>query len=435
LRLRGYFLVALLLAAIPFAISMPFAGVLLWSWLSFMSPHRDTYTFVYDAPLVLVVALATLAAWFLSPKPKQIVFERTSVAMLIFVFWTALTTVTAINPNYSAPSFVESLKTFLLAFAVLEIINSKTRIQSFVWVIAISIGYYAAKGAGFTLMTGGLFRVHGPDGTAISDNNNLGAALVLSLPLLNYLRLSSRHFIVSIGVILIMGATAIACIGTYSRGGLFGLGVVAAVMWLRSRHKSLLTGIVAALLIALPTLVPAQWYQRMSTISTYSEDESFEQRLGAWNVSTQLAIHRPLTGGGFNATQIDSVYNEFGNTVGPGTGRAAHSIYFEVLGDHGFAGLALYVVMLIIAFLNIQDTLAQTKERPDLRWLADLTAMTQVALIGFLSAGALLSMAYYDVFIVLVALTGRLRLLAVEAKQAAAPQQLLPWLKEPTPAS
>jgi probable O-glycosylation ligase (exosortase A-associated) len=411
---RGLLLFAFLIALAPLAISIPYVGVLVWSWLSFMSPHRETFSFTYDFHIVIGFALAALIGWAIAGKPKLIIRERTILLMILFVGWTAVTTATAIDQSWSYPYLIQNSKSFLLAFAVFCVLNSKTRMQSIILVIAVSLGYFAVKGFGFTLLTGGGFHVGGPGGPAIEDNNNLGLALCMSLPLLNYLRISSHRTSVSLIITFVMLATAVAVIGTYSRGGLFGLAVVSLYMWLLARHKVVITLGVIVTLIALPNLVPQAWYERMSTISTYTEDLSFDQRVQAWAVSLGVALDRPLTGGGFKATEIDEVFTKYNTRGGTRAGTAAHSIYFEVLGEHGFIGFGLYALMVIAGFRNLWEVARLARGRPDLRWIADLAGMMQVAFIGVLSAGTLLSMAYSDVFLVLIALSARMRLFVIE---------------------
>jgi len=432
---RQMLLFLVVTALVPVAIALPYVGVFLWSWLSFMNPHREVFGAAYGFPFVYWVAIPTLIAWLASREPKSVLREPVGILMLLFLIWTCVTTVAALNRDWSFPYWERNAKSFVLIFAILGMVNSKTRIQGLVWIIAVSLGYYAVKGAGFILLTGGHFRVFGPDQSMISDNNSLSLALVMLLPLLNYLRLSSKRTIVSITVAVVMVLCVVTILGTYSRGGLFGLVVVSIGMWLRSRHKTVLTLGAAAFLILLPAVIPAQWYQRMATIQGYAEDQSFEGRVQAWVVSFNIAAERPLTGGGFGATQLDSVFSQYNTRGLIRDGTAAHSVYFEVLGDHGFVGLALYLLMVAAGWLNLRYLIRLSKAREDLHWAADLGAMIQVSFIGFLVVGSLLSMAYYDVFLALVALSACLRVL-VEAEAAPGAQpSSVHWRRTPRAAA
>jgi hypothetical protein len=71
------------------------------------------------------------------------------------------------------------------------LIHGKERIQLLVWVTAVSIGFYGIRGGIFTILTGGNYRVYGPEETFIADNNQLGLALTMILPLLYYSSRSS----------------------------------------------------------------------------------------------------------------------------------------------------------------------------------------------------------------------------------------------------
>lgn len=431
--MRGLLLLAFLAALVPLALAMPYIGALSWAWLSFANPHRETFGLAFDFHIVIGVAIATMAGWIFARKPALVLADRTVILMILFVLWTGLTTATAFDTAYAYPYWVQTAKSFILAIVLLGLLNNKTRIHALILVVAVSLGYYAVKGFGFTLLTGGQFHVLGPDGTQIGDNNDLGLALAMSLPLLNYLRISSRHVLVTAVITFVIVATLVAIIGTYSRGGLFGLAVVGLAMWFRSRHKIVLTLALAGVLIALPTLVPRQWYERMTTIETYQEDESYEGRLQAWTVSTRIALDRPLVGGGFKVTELAPVFRRYnyGGTVQDG--KAAHSIYFQVLGEHGFVGLAIYLALVFVGFLNLWDVISVAKKRADMRWIQDLAGMMQVAFIGVLSAGALLSMAYYDVFLVLLAMSARMRLFVREADVASAEETAPGWRRSLAP--
>jgi len=167
--------------------------------------------------------------------------------------------------------------------------------------------------------------------------------------------------------------------------------------------------VVGALMAAtLPIVLPSSWFERMSTIQSYSQDASFEGRVAAWTTSLNIATARPLTGGGFSAIELDPVARQFQSPGSLTVGRAAHSIYFQVLGDTGFVGLALYLLMIAAAGLNTVLVLAATRGRPDLGWANLLARMLQVSIVAMLVGGAALSMAYYDGFLVLLALSASL---------------------------
>ena len=64
--MRDFLVVGLFASALPFALLHTWMGVLLWTWLSIMNPHKLTYGFAHDAPLAAVAAGATLLSMFIN---------------------------------------------------------------------------------------------------------------------------------------------------------------------------------------------------------------------------------------------------------------------------------------------------------------------------------------------------------------------------------
>jgi hypothetical protein len=73
-----------------------------------------------------------------------------------------------------------------------------------------------------------------------------------------------------------------------------------------------------------------------------------------------------------------------------------HSIYFQVLGEHGFVGLGLFLAIWFFTWRTSARLVKATRDREDLRWAATLVAMVQVSLVGYLVGGAFLNLAYWD---------------------------------------
>jgi len=86
----------------------------------------------------------------------------------------------------------------------------------------------------------------------------------------------------------------------------------------------------------------------------------------------------------------------------------ANSIYFEVLGEHGFVGLALFLVLGIATIQTATFIIRHARDRPEDRCAADLARMIQVSLVGYAVGGAFANLAFFDLvyhLIVIVSLT------------------------------
>jgi probable O-glycosylation ligase (exosortase A-associated) len=262
------------------------------------------------------------------------------------------------------------------------------------------------------LLTGGANKVFGPEDTMISDNNALGLALVVVLPLLNYLRSTSRGPMVRMGLLGAMVLTTLGVLGTYSRGAFVALGAIVLLGIVRSRWAVVLLMAAAMVLVAAPAVIPSSvssaWLDRMTSIQTAGQDASFTGRIAAWKTTLEIVRQRPLTGGGFSSTEVTQVVRAF-PTMGGLTGPlAAHSIYFQVLGDHGVPGFIFYMLMVGMALFNTFRVSAYAKTKPDLAWAGKLAKMIQLSLFGFFVGGAALAVAYYDFYLVVFCLSAAL---------------------------
>ena len=131
----------------------------------------------------------------------------------------------------------------------------------------------------------------------------------------------------------------------------------------------------------------------MSTIETYHLDASAQGRLAAWSTAWNLSSDYPF-GVGFNQVRQE-LFDKYSHNPAAGA-RAAHSIYFQVLGNHGFIGLALFLLIWILTWRNAAWLRVNAAKVPEARWCADLGAMVQVSIVGYFVGGTFLSLSYFD---------------------------------------
>jgi len=403
--MRAIFLMVLFASLLVRTVGAPQAGVLGWTWLTLMQPQRLVWGFFETFQFNMILALATFGSWFFSREPKRPPLNLAMLLWVCFMAFITITTVFALSPDEAWKRWDSTFKVMALGIFVASIMTNQIRIHALVWVIVLSLGYYGVKGGAFTMMTGGGGRVMGPDATGLADNNNLALALCALLPLINYLRLQSANWWVRLGAAVTMGLSAIAILGTFSRGGLVGLLVTGGYLWWKSRQKVIIA--IFAILMVVPAVkfMPESWTARMQTIESADQDASFQGRLASWQFAIKIAIARPLTGGGFNASENPYVFQAYN----PGTiirgGLAAHSLYFQLLGDHGIIGLGLYLGLVGTTWLYAGRVRRRARPDPSLAWAADLAVMIQVAIVGYMVGGAALSMAYYDLIFLLVSIS------------------------------
>jgi probable O-glycosylation ligase (exosortase A-associated) len=275
-----------------------------------------------------------------------------------------------------------------------------------VWMIVVSLGFYGLKGGLFTITHGGVNTVQGPPNSFIADNNDLALALCMTIPLMRYLQLHSAQKWVRVSLGISMLLTGISVLGTYSRGGLIALAIVAGALFVKSRRRLTVIAVVVVLGFVAWNFMPAKWTAKMNTLHHATETGSGETRIQSYQFAANLALHRPLLAGGFDDYLNRSLWQQYAPE--DSTPRAVHDIYLRVLAEHGFPGLILFLALLYVSWRNCTWVRKRTRDVPEMKWLFDLASMLQVSVVGFMAAGTFLPMPYFDLSMQLMALSAAL---------------------------
>jgi len=414
--IRDIVLAMTILGSLPFCLTRPWIGILMWSWIGYMNPHRLTWGFAYGLPWAMLVAVATLAGLAMTKDQRPLPWTREVLFLLAFWAWMTVTTVFANYPDDAWEQWIKISKIYFMTLVGLLVMQEHVRVRLLVAVMALSIGFYGAKGGIFGLQSGGsTSRVLGPEGSFISGNTEIGLAFCMALPLLVFVRREVPRAWMRHSLTVTIALTVVATIFTYSRGAALALGIVVFLLFFKSRRKFLVAGLLLVGLWALYAVVPESVYRRVDTIRTYDADRSAMGRIEAWRMAMALAADRPLVGGGFR-TFTKSMFERYGFTGG----RDAHSIYFQVLGEHGYVGLMLYLGLIVATMVSLRGLARKPQADPARQWIPSLARMVEVSMIAYLVGGAFLSRSYFDYFYGLVALTVLMRVLDRRPTEAAA---------------
>jgi probable O-glycosylation ligase (exosortase A-associated) len=310
----------------------------------------------------------------------------------MFIGWMLITTIFSFYPDLAWVQWEKVWKIQLMVFLTLLIIKERQHLHWMIWVIALSLGYYGVKGGIFTIVHGGQFRVQGPSGTFFEGNNEMALVLAMLVPLIRYLHLQEPRKWVRLGLASAMVLSGIAAIGSQSRGGLLAMAAMGLFLWFKSRHKFVMSIYMAIAIAIMASVMPQEWYDRMSTIKTYEQDDSALGRINAWNTAFNVAKAR-VTGGGFEMFRPPT-FREY--APHPFRVHDVHSIYFEAMGEQGFIGFGMFILLAVFAWLRANQVIRVCKNDPERKWAADLAAMIQVSLVGYGVGGAFLGLAYFD---------------------------------------
>jgi probable O-glycosylation ligase (exosortase A-associated) len=427
--MRGLLFLVVFMASLPLIFVSPFNGVLIWYVFSLGNFHTLTWGFLSNLYYAYIIAILTCVSWlFCRGEKKRLPLTPVVILTLLFSLWMTITSIFAVAPAtlvWGKWALVH--KMLFMALLGYALTTTRQRVNQLIWVVVLSIGVWGAKGAILGLLRGGGDRVFGPPGTAIGDNNDFGLALIMILPLLFYqwhfaANRWLRHGLMWIGLLV-----TVAVVLTYSRGALVGLAVMVPVLLVRSRAKLSMSILIVAVGYFIYSFAPENWFSRMATIENYQEDLSAMARIYFWKISLQIADQRPLVGGGFDVTHWPEAANRFlsGTDLPDLTQpRAAHSIYFEVLSEHGYVGLALFLMITLYTWLNCSWLIRHSRDRPDRAWANLLGRMGHGVLVAYWTAGAFVSQAYLDEYWCVVFLLDAARCIA--AREVAASSDAAP---------
>ena len=415
--MRDLIVALVVFGSLTYMLVRPHIGIMVWSWLGIMNPHRMTYGFAYDFPFSMIVGVGTIASFIFSKDTKRFPVTPVTLVLIIWIVWMTVTNIWALNPTDAWPYWLRVVKIQVMIMVTLMVIRDKDKLNMLIWVVTMSLAFYGIKGGIFAIATGGNYMVQGPADSFITGNTEISLVLTMVLPLMRYLQLNTTSKWISLGIILGMLLTALAIIASYSRGALVAVICMGGFLWLKTTGGKKIALALVMLITAVSTLtfIPDKWFEKMATIKTYEQDASAQGRLDSWRFAINLANERPITGGGFQVFTTE-LFQKYAPRLDKA--RDAHSIYFQVLGQQGYVGLIIFVVLGVLVWRAASSVIKVCGSNERLRWAKDLAAMIQVSLIGYAVGGAFLGLAYFDVPYLLVAFVVLLKLVVHESLEA-----------------
>jgi putative inorganic carbon (HCO3(-)) transporter len=391
--MRDLLIVTIVALGCLYGLKRPWIGLAVWIWLSIMNPHKYAFGFSYSAPLAQVAVLSVGLGMLLTKDKLASPFQGGPNAwFMLLTVWITFTWALGWDPMGDWNQWTKIMKINIMVMVTLVVAQTKQQIFGIASALIGSMALLGIKGGLHTLATGGGGRVWGPPGSFIADNNEFACAVLMTIPMLRFLQLQ----VTSPRIKHAFTATIVLCLasalGSQSRGALVALLAVALFLWWKGKAKFQVG--VLMLLVGFLVLVfmPESWTDRMETIDDYKTDASALGRLSAWWMAWNMVQDYPL-GIGLNAVrpELFAMYSPYPTFV-----YAAHSIYFQMLGHHGYLGVLIFLGLWWATWRSCSDLIKIGRNDESAKWVADLGAMTQLSLVAYLAGGAFLSLAYFD---------------------------------------
>ncbi len=411
--MRDLAFVAFLLALLGFGFKRPFLFVLAYAYVDIVAPQRLSYYLLNAIPVSMIVAGLAMAGWLIADDKKGFRIAGRQWLMLALLVYAGLTTLTADFPVEALSKWEWVWRSMLWAIFLPLTLRTKLRIEAYLLFMTLSAAAIIIVGGIKTAASGGGY---GALNLMVDNNSGLYEGSIIStvavaiIPVILWLARFGTVYPREWRVRLFAAALIFACllipVGTQARTGLVCIAALGILMLRNARNRLGYMALVGVGIAAAVPMLPESFTDRMSTIQTYQADTSASTRLAVWSWTWDYAQDNPL-GGGFEAYRQNSVRvntvstSEAGNlssvrtTQHQDAGRAYHSSYFEMLGEQGFPGLALFLLIHAAGLFRMEVLRRRyLKEEGDKAWISPLATALQNAQLIYLVGALFVGIAF-----------------------------------------
>ena len=428
--MRDLVFVGYLLALLFIAFKRPFLFTLVYAYVDIIAPQRLSYFLLNSIPLSLIVFGLAFLGYMVGDEKKDSRFSFRQGLMILLLVYCGYTTVQAAVPEAALEKWDWVWKALVFAIFLPLTLKTKLRIEALALFMVLCAGTLIITGGIKTLASGGGYGVLV---LLIDDNSGLYEGSIISMvaiciiPLILWLANWGTVFPPDWRVKLFAYALCFAAllipIGTQARTGLVCIAVLAVLQLRFVKYRFIYAGLAVILgLMAIPFL-PQSFSDRMSTIENYKADESASTRIAVWQWTLEYAKNNPF-GGGFDSYRLNKIsYDLIEDPNKPeeeveyeiedegpveivDESRAFHSSYFEMLGEQGYPGLVIWLLIHgggIWRMEVLRRRYTKTPKEGE-KWVAPLAIALQHGHIIYMVGALFVGVAYQPFIYMLVAM-------------------------------
>lgn len=419
--MRDLGLVGFLLGLTALGFRKPFLFVLAYVYVDIVSPQRLSYYLLNAVPVSLICFALAVGGWLLADDKRDLRIAPRQWLMILLLCWAGYTTLNADLPAEALTKWAWVWKAMVFAIFLPLTLRTQLRIEALILYMVLCAASIIITGGIKTVVSGGGYgslNLMVDNNSGLYEGSIISAVAVAIVPVIVWLARYGTIFPPDWRVKTFAGALIFACllipVGTESRTGLVCILVLCVLMLRATRRRMLYLALVAIAVLAAVPLLPGSFTSRMNTIETYQADTSASTRLAVWAWTWDYVQHHPL-GGGFEAYrqnrltfQLSSVQDVGANskvseTVQTDQGRAYHSAYFEMLGEQGFPGLGLWLLIQLTGLLGMERLRRACRNAlPEDGWIAPLATALQHAQIIYLAGALFVGIAFQPFIFMLI---------------------------------
>ncbi|WP_430443994.1 putative O-glycosylation ligase, exosortase A system-associated [Sphingorhabdus contaminans] len=409
------------------AFKRPFLFTLVYAYVDIVSPQRLSYFLLNSVPLSLILFALAFAGFALGDDKKDVRVSPRWFLLILLLGYCGYTTSVAAEPVAALDKWNWVWKALVFAAFLPLTLRTKLRMEATILTMVLC--------ASALIVTGGIKTAAGGGGYGslvilIDDNSGLFEGSIVScvaitiIPLILWLARHGTIFKPDWKVRAYAACLIFACllipVGTQARTGIVCIAVLGILLLRYVRHRMLYLGAVALVGLAAVPFLPSSFTTRADTIKNYKADESASTRLAVWAWTWEYVKEHPL-GGGFDVYRQNRIRYDMEQRSNPDKpadfdapavreivdeGRAFHSSYFEMLGEQGFPGLLMWLIIHLggVWRMEVISRIYRKRSRPDEQWIAPLATALQNSQIIYLVGSLFVGIAFQTFFYMLIAL-------------------------------
>lgn len=422
-------LAAFLFGLLGLGLRRPFLWVLAYLYVDILAPQKIGWLLLPSLPVSLIGFCAAFLGWIYVDDKRDSRFTWRQFLMIVLLAWVGMTTIYADFHDEALEKWSWVWKAMLFAIFLPLTLRTRVRFEAAVLFMVLSAGAIIIGGAIKTLATGGGYgelRLFVNDNTGLYEGSIISCVAIAIIPLIFWLArhgtIYPRNWMVKLFALALTFACLLIPVGTQARTGLLCIALLFLLSLRTVKRRMLYIGIIGALGLAAIPFLPKSYTDRMNTIENHQKDESASTRVAVWKWTLNYVKDHPF-GGGFEAYRSNrlNIETRDAETSGSTTaveiqevvqeGRAYHSSYFEMLGEQGWPGLFLWLLLQGSGVWQMERLRRRWRKRAEepgageqFQWQAPLANALQQAQLIYLLGSFFVGIAYQPFILMLIGL-------------------------------
>ncbi|KQN28334.1 MULTISPECIES: putative O-glycosylation ligase, exosortase A system-associated [unclassified Sphingomonas] len=407
--MRDLAFIAFLFAFFAMGFKRPFLLVLAYLYIDIVSPQRLTYLLLNTVPISLIAFALAVGGWILVEDKRDTRVGARQVLIVLLMLYCWATTINADFPAEALEKWGWVWKALIFAAFLPLTLRTRLRIEALLLFMILSASSIIIVGGIKTIASGGggygTLNLMVDNNSGLYEGSTISAVAIAIIPVIiwfmSYGTIFKPDWRVKTYCVALVFACLLIPVGTSTRTGLLCIGLLAVLSIRAVKRKIPYLIMLAVLGLAAVPFLPSTFTNRMNTIKTYDADSSALTRLAVWQWTIDYAERHPF-GGGFNAYlgnhirfDVKSAGDDSGARVSVDQGRAYHSAYFEMLGEQGYFGLALWLAINLIGVVRMEILRRRYRDPDgDFAWAGPLAAALQTGHLVYLLGAAFIAIAF-----------------------------------------